>query len=142
MPALMRTWRSVHCAAVVVLSTAVVVVSTGTSQVPSDSERKRLWYLACLPIGGGLERCDGSRLVEVQDGVELIRQPCVEVVALALGVGSVDHADRPLQLRVAQGLPQREHQDVRAIGVRGELPGEQATGLPAITKRQLVHRPP
>src|SRR5262245_37497899 len=95
MPALMRPWRSVP-------STAVVVLSTRTSQFPSHSERERLWYPACLPFGGGLERCDGPRLVEVQDGVELIRQLCVEIVALALGVGTVDHADR-VHLRVRNG---------------------------------------
>jgi hypothetical protein len=46
-----------------------------------------------------LQRLDGARLVEVDHRVELAREIGVKVVALALGVGAVDHADRPLQVR-------------------------------------------
>ena len=41
------------------------------------------------------------RAVEVDDRVELVGEPGVEVVALALGLGPVDHADRALEPRFA-----------------------------------------
>ena len=50
-----------------------------------------------MPAGGALQRGDGGRLVEVDDPVELVGQRGVEVVAQALGLGSVDDADGPLQ---------------------------------------------
>src|SRR5437016_6789492 len=67
----------------------------------SDREREGLPDLARLPLGGVLQRLDCPRLIEVRDGIELLWQPSLEVVAHALGFGAVDYADRPLEPRIA-----------------------------------------
>src|SRR5437764_10466233 len=43
----------------------------------------------------------------MEHGIELLGQPCVEVVARALRPGAVDHADSPLQPWPAQALYRR-----------------------------------
>ena len=50
------------------------------------------------PSGGPLERFDGPCLVNVDHEVELLRQPCVEVMTLPLGLRQVDHANRALEV--------------------------------------------
>ena len=42
------------------------------------------------------------RVVEVDHGVELVGESRLEVVAVALGLGAVDHADRALEPGLAQ----------------------------------------
>ena len=42
------------------------------------------------------------RVIQVDDRVELVDESCSEVVAVALGLGAVDHADGALEARVAQ----------------------------------------
>jgi hypothetical protein len=71
---------------------------------PLHLKGERLRHLARLPCGGVLERFDRPRLIEVEHGIELVRQPCQEVVAQALGFGTVDDPDGPLELGVAQAL--------------------------------------
>ena len=39
---------------------------------PSDGDRVRLWRIAVLTAGGSLERFDRTRLLEMEDRVELI----------------------------------------------------------------------
>src|SRR5438552_15133642 len=51
-----------------------------------------------------LEWLHGARFVEMQHGIELIGQPCMEVVAHPFGLRPVDNADRPLESRSAQAL--------------------------------------
>src|SRR4051812_37143453 len=43
------------------------------------------------------ERLEGPGLAQVDDGVELLRHAGVEIVALPLRFGGVDHANGPLQ---------------------------------------------
>src|SRR5205823_1177196 len=96
-----------------------VTPAAGTRTMLSTSHREgvRLRQLAGVPLGRALERLHRARLVEVQHRVELLRQARAEVVALALGVGTVDHADRPLEAGVVQA---RRHEVALA-------PGEQET---------------
>ena len=61
----------------------------------------RLRKLARFPLFSGFERFDRARLVEMEYRVELIRQSRVEIMALPLGFGTVDHTDRPLEPRTA-----------------------------------------
>lgn len=81
-----------------------------------------------LPPGRAFKRLNRPRLVKVHHGVELIRQSSVEVVAQTLGLGTVDHADGPLQPLRAQG--------------RGELPvlacHEQEARQMRLVKKQFV----
>src|SRR2546430_16818421 len=72
----------------------------------SDGVRVRLRKLALLPTGRPLEGLHRPGFVDVDDGVELVRQPGPEVVALALRVRAVDDADGPLQAGGA-GSPRR-----------------------------------
>lgn len=76
----------------------------------SDAEGKRLGSFARVPLGGALERLDRARLVDVDHRVELVLQPDVEVMALALRFGTVDDADRSLEPRRCKRLyPARPH---------------------------------
>src|SRR5262245_19776384 len=90
-PALTRTARSAPASLV-----------PGSTAPGLDGEGLRLGDLARIPPGRPLERLDGPRLVDVHDGVELIGQQRVEVVARALGVGTVDDADGPFEAGSAQ----------------------------------------
>jgi hypothetical protein len=51
-----------------------------------------------LPCGA-LQRLEGASFVEVDHGVELVGNPRAEVVALPLGLRSVDDVDGPFQPR-------------------------------------------
>src|SRR5438552_856771 len=83
--------------------TAPAVTRTSSSNATLlDRERIGLRHLARVPPRGALEGLDGARLVEVQHGVELLGQPRAEVVARALGVRTIDHADGPLEAGAAQ----------------------------------------
>src|SRR5689334_20972768 len=62
----------------------------------------RLRHLASLPTGRALEWLDRTCLVEVDDCIELRGQPRAQVMAHALGVGSIDDADRALEPRLLQ----------------------------------------
>src|SRR3977135_4390711 len=68
-------------------------------QMWSDREGEGLGYLARFPFSGGFERLDRPCLIEMKYCVELVRQPRVEIVALPLGLRSVDDADRALEPR-------------------------------------------
>src|SRR5207237_1430227 len=46
-----------------------------------------------------VERLDRAGAIEVDEGVELLGRPRLEVVAQSLGLRPVDDADRPLQAR-------------------------------------------
>src|SRR5688572_504130 len=65
----------------------------------SHPTRIGLRHIPGMPSRHALERLDGAGLVDVDHGVELLRQTGVKVVALALGLGSIDHADRALEAR-------------------------------------------
>src|SRR2546430_14838317 len=93
----------------------------------SDGVRVRLRKLALLPTGRPLEGLHRPGFVDVGDGVELVRQPGPEVVALALRVRAVDDADGPLQAGRAARLRPLGGADGRAQGlalprVVGQLP--------------------
>jgi hypothetical protein len=49
-----------------------------------------------------LERFDGACHIEVDDGVELLRQARLEVVALPLGLGKINDTDSPLKVRLRE----------------------------------------
>jgi hypothetical protein len=70
-------------------------------------DRIRLRRVATLPAGRALQRLDGARLVDVDHRVELVGQSRPEVVADALGLRPVDHADCPLQPWLTQSESQR-----------------------------------
>src|ERR1700704_1991511 len=72
----------------------------------NNSYRKRecLRHFARIPFRSALERLDRPRFIEVKHGVKLVPQPRPEIVAHPLGVGSVDHTDCALELRVAQAF--------------------------------------
>src|SRR5688500_13538150 len=78
--------------------------SEGRGSKSSHPRRVRLRRLRRVLGGRALERLDGARLVHVNHRVELLAQPRVEVVAEALRIRAVDHADRALQARLAQKL--------------------------------------
>ena len=83
---------------------ALFAVWVHWSLLRSDREGEGLRDLAGLPFGGVFQRLDRPRLIEVKDGIELLWQPRVEVVAHALGFGAIDDPDRPLEPRIAQGI--------------------------------------
>lgn len=62
----------------------------------------RLWRFAGLPTRRALKRLDCARLIEVKQGVELLRQARVKVMALALCIRAVNDAYRSLKARPAQ----------------------------------------
>src|ERR671918_1180865 len=68
----------------------------------SDSPGVRVRQLSLLPLARALERLDGVCLVDVDHGVELLRESRVEVVRDALGLGPVDDPDRPLRPPTAE----------------------------------------
>src|ERR1700681_3864085 len=69
-----------------------------------DRKGEGFRYLARLPFGGVLQWFNRPRLIEVKYGVELVRQPRLEVVAHPLGFGTVDHPDCPFELGITQGI--------------------------------------
>src|SRR3954471_6927339 len=71
----------------------------------SHGERIRLPHpLPLLPAGAAFEWLEGAGLVEMEDEIELRRQVGVEVVAVPLGLGAIDHADRALESRLVESL--------------------------------------
>ena len=74
-----------------------------TLDVPLLGKRIGLGRLALLPARGEIERLECSRLVVMQDRIELVRQSCQEVAANTLGLWPLDRTDSPLQTL----LPQR-----------------------------------
>src|SRR4051812_17982383 len=64
--------------------------------------RIRLRQLAAVPDRLALQRLQGVRFIEVNEGVELLGQPGLEVVAPALGLGAVDDADCAFEARCAE----------------------------------------
>src|ERR1700730_2175515 len=78
--------------------------SIGPFLLRSDREGEGFRTLARLPFGGVLQGFHRPRLIEVKDGIELLLQPRLEVVAHALGFGAVDHPDGPLEPGIAQGV--------------------------------------
>src|SRR5436309_3151493 len=60
-------------------------------------EGRRFWHLARVPVGRALGQLDCPGLVEMEHRVELAPQPRPEIVARALGVGTIDHPDGPLK---------------------------------------------
>src|SRR2546421_6250826 len=70
----------------------------------SDGVRVRLRKLALRPAGHPLEWLHRPGFVDVDDGVDLVRQPGPEVVARALRVRAVDDADGPLRAGGAERL--------------------------------------
>src|SRR5215470_10975156 len=60
-----------------------------------------------FPADGALERLERGGFVEMHDEVELIRQPCDEVLAAAFIARKVDDADGAFEARGAHGA--REH---------------------------------
>src|SRR5205814_3066865 len=75
---------------------------------PLHTRRECFGWLARLPQRVSLKRFERTRLVQVNDGVELLRQACIEVVTLSLRLRQIDDADGALKARPAQstcGLP-------------------------------------
>src|SRR4051812_11877923 len=95
--------------------------------------REGLGHFGGVPAGGALQRGDGGGLVEVDDRVELVGQGGVEVVAQALGLGSVDDADRPLQPARAQQVRR-----AAAVGARAGPQAEQERGHPGVVENPFV----
>src|SRR5205085_1074337 len=69
----------------------------------SEPGRPGLGPLGRVPARAGIERLERAAAVDVDQGIELACDPGVEVVALALGAGPVDDADRALEQRVGEG---------------------------------------
>ena len=55
--------------------------------------------LAAFPLRSAFERFDGPRFVDVDHGIELLRDACVEIMALPLGLRPVNDPDRPFKQR-------------------------------------------
>jgi len=60
-----------------------------------------------MPRGASFERFERACLVDVNDVVELVRKPCVEVVAMTFAAWKVKNANGPLQIRARQRVRQR-----------------------------------
>src|SRR5438105_594342 len=93
-------------------STSPTAIRTGTLSIPvgihpSHGKRECLGHLACFRLRAVIQRLDGPRLIEVKNGVELIAQSCLEIMARALGRRAVDDADRTLEARTAQSFVRR-----------------------------------
>lgn len=58
------------------------------------------------PAGVPFEGLQRARFVDVDHGVELVRQVCMKIVALSFRLGLVDHTDRALQARFCKPLAQ------------------------------------
>src|SRR6202022_627892 len=83
------------------------LVGRGRGASRLHREREGLRHLSRFPFRRGFERFDCPRLIEMEHGVELVRQTRPEVVALALGVRTVNTADPPLEPAGAQVLCHR-----------------------------------
>src|SRR5678816_987836 len=62
-----------------------------------DGERVGLWDLTSVPPGASLERFHGAGFIEMDHGIELVRERRVEIMACALGIRPVNHANRALE---------------------------------------------
>src|SRR5690349_7244825 len=110
---------------------------------PLDAKRIRLRRLASNPAFAALEGLEGARLVVVDDDVELARQVDVEVVALAFGLGAVDHADGALEARAGElvghvPIAEVEQEPWIADAVEERLGAAGETGAHVATMRGLV----
>src|ERR1700694_5258872 len=77
-------------------------LAAGRSPALSDRVRERLRHLAALPARRPLDRLNRPRVIDVNYDVELVCQASSEVMALPLGVGSIDDPDSALQARRAE----------------------------------------
>src|SRR3954453_9934473 len=98
---------------------------------PSHREGISLRRLAAVPHRCRLQRFERTRLIEVQDRIELRGQAGGEVVADALRLRPVDDADRPFEARLAHEsaalLPaqrQQEARDARLVEERLDAAGQ------------------
>lgn len=82
-------------------------VSESRDAAFSQSARVGLRPLPGDPRARRFERFQCPRPVDVDDGVEVIGGPGMEVMALPFGIGSVDDADRPGQSDGAQRILRR-----------------------------------
>src|SRR5271169_4156711 len=93
----------------------------------------------------GVERRDGAGVIEPDVLVELPRQDRLEIVTGALGLRSVDHADRSLKLRLAQALRTGQLGAIAQAQHKARMPGSVAQSLIALRQRRLnlldLHRP-
>src|SRR5688572_15246787 len=63
----------------------------------SHARRKGLRHLFNRSLRRDRQRVDGARSIDMNDGVKLLRDPRLKVVAPALRFRPVDHADSTLQ---------------------------------------------
>src|SRR4051812_48161015 len=89
--------------------------------------RPRFRRFAFVPTCGAIERLQRLRPVEMDHHVELRGQARIEIVAPALGLGSIDDADGALELRPLE----------RASGLR-LLEIDPERRVPAVMERALV----
>jgi len=61
-----------------------------------NPRRECFGRLSCIPKRVSLKRFQRLRLVKVNDGIELIREACVKIVALPFGLRQIDDTDCPL----------------------------------------------
>src|ERR687898_2770020 len=85
----------------------------------SDGERVGLGQLAALPFARCLEGLERPRLVDMDDGIELIGEPGLEVVREAVRLGPVDDPDRALEPFSLD--PGRLEQEMRRPGLVEQL---------------------
>src|SRR2546427_8888309 len=90
----------------VIISTLMfTLVSTPVSRSTTSLqlERPRICFRGVGFVARpGFERFERVGVVDMQDRVELLRQTRAKIVADALGVRPVDHANRPLEPRPRQ----------------------------------------
>src|SRR3712207_7651054 len=80
--------------------------------------RSTLFPYTTLFRSPALERHQRARPIDVDDGVELLRQPGREVVAGALGLGPVDDADRARSEEHTSELQSRQYLVCRLLLVK------------------------
>src|SRR4051812_26027372 len=68
----------------------------------SHPRRIRLGQLPAGPERRALQRLQRAGFVEVNEGVELVGEPGLKIVAPALGLGTVDDADGALEALCAE----------------------------------------
>src|ERR1017187_9111346 len=83
-----------------------------------DAAREGFRWLTFVPERSTFERLDRSSVVEMDHRIKLLAETSVEVVASALGLGSIDHADRPLQTWDSQGIVHRGLRRVQPEALR------------------------
>src|SRR5438445_12652594 len=67
----------------------------------SNLKRKCLRQFTFIPNTRALQRLDCARLVNVNDGVELLRQTRMKIMTQPLALRPIDHTNRALQARSA-----------------------------------------